>query len=65
MEVPTKYKNPSIYKKVKANADKKFDKPSAYKSGFIVQEYKRLGGKFSGVKEKELNKAIRKVKQNK
>lgn len=60
MEVPPQYKNPSIYRRAKATADKKFDKPSAYKSGFLVREYKRLGGKYETKRKgTALKKAIR------
>ena len=38
--------NPELYKKAKAIADEKYDKPSAYKSGFIVKTYKELGGTY-------------------
>ena len=37
-----------LYQHVKLLADKTYKKPSAYKSGFIVKEYKRLGGTYSG-----------------
>jgi len=37
-----------LYQQVKLLADKTYKKPSAYKSGFIVKEYKRLGGTYSG-----------------
>lgn len=40
--------NPSLYKKAR---DKyKNLKHSAYKSGLVVKEYKRLGGKYGGKK---------------
>ena len=40
--------NPSLYKKAR---DKyKNLKHSAYKSGLVVKEYKRLGGKYEGKK---------------
>jgi len=35
-----------LYNKVKQYADKIYTKPSAYKSGFIIKEYKKLGGEF-------------------
>lgn len=34
--------NPTLYEKVKFIADNLYDKPSAYKSGFIVKTYKEL-----------------------
>jgi hypothetical protein len=45
--------NKALYEKVKAMADEKYEKPSAYKSGWIVKKYKELGGEYSGVKTKE------------
>ena len=43
--------NQKLYDKVKSEAKKKFDAyPSAYASGWIVQEYKRRGGKYKGKK---------------
>jgi hypothetical protein len=38
----------SLYQQAKETANKIYKKPSAYKSGFIVKEYKRLGGKYGG-----------------
>jgi len=49
-----------LYEKVKRQADKKFDKPSAYRSAWIVREYKSKGGKYSGKrKSTQLKKAIK------
>jgi hypothetical protein len=45
--------NKALYEKVKAMADEKYEKPSAYKSGWIVKKYKELGGEYSGTKTKE------------
>lgn len=39
--------NPTLYEIVKEEADKKYDKPSAFKSGYIVKRYKELGGTYS------------------
>jgi len=39
-----------LYDKVKLEADTIYKKPSAYKSGWIVKEYKKRGGKYSGKK---------------
>ncbi len=38
--------NKKLYEEVKNKADEIYKKPSAYKSGYIVKEYKRLGGKY-------------------
>jgi hypothetical protein len=45
--------NPKLYASVKAAAKKKFDVyPSAYANGWLVQEYKRRGGKYKSVTSK-------------
>ena len=42
-----------LYDKVKRRADLKFEaKTSAYKSSWIVREYKRLGGRYRGEQKK-------------
>lgn len=51
MDIPENVKNPSLYKKARKNADEKYKKNSAYKSMFIVSEYKRLGGQYKGEKK--------------
>ena len=46
--VPT---DKALYARVKAAAKKKFKVyPSAYANGWLVQEYKRRGGKYKTVK---------------
>ena len=42
--------NTKLYEKVRKDADKIFKVHSAYKSGWIVREYKKKGGKYSGKK---------------
>lgn len=37
-----------LYTLAKEIADKTYDRPSAYKSGFIVKLYKDLGGRYVG-----------------
>ena len=44
--------NKKLYEKVKAEIYKKHPKHSAYRSGLLVQEYKRQGGTYKG-KEKQ------------
>jgi len=39
-------KNQKLYEKVKLMADQIYEKPSAYKSGYIVKKYKELGGEY-------------------
>ena len=41
-----------LYEKVKAKIYKQIPTHSAYRSGLIVQEYKRQGGKYLGEKPK-------------
>jgi len=49
--------NKLLYEKVKKYADTIYSKPSAYKSGFIVKTYKKLGGKYKDdKKEKNLKR---------
>ena len=49
--------NKALYKAVKEYADIVYAKPSAYKSGFIVKMYKKLGGTYKdNNKEKELQR---------
>ena len=42
-----------LYRQVKYEADNVYKKPSAYKSGWVVKEYKKRGGKFKGSKTDE------------
>jgi hypothetical protein len=43
--------NQKLYDKVVEKAKRTFKKwPSAYASGYVVKEYKRLGGKYKGKK---------------
>lgn len=39
--------NPKLYEKAKKIADEKYEKPSAYKSGYIVKTYKAMGGTYT------------------
>lgn len=42
----------TLYEKVKKEAKKKFDVwPSAYASAWLVREYKKRGGKYSGTRK--------------
>ena len=53
-DVPKNVANPAIYRRAKAKMKRKFDvTPSAYSSGYLVQEYKRMGGKYRGAKKAE------------
>ena len=42
----------TLYERVKRSVYKRIPKQSAYRSGILVQEYKRLGGRYSGSKSK-------------
>ena len=57
--------NMALYNRVKAEAKRKFKVwPSAYASGWLVQEYKRRGGKYrtqkSGKKSRSRRRGSRK-----
>jgi hypothetical protein len=43
--------NPVLYQRAKEIADKKYEKPSAYKSGYIVKLYKEMGGTYTDDKK--------------
>ena len=45
--------NKDLYEAVKEYADIVYAKPSAYKSGFIVKMYKKLGGTYKDDNDKE------------
>jgi hypothetical protein len=51
MEVPDNVLNPAIYRRAKKIADETYKKNSAYKSMFLVNKYKELGGKYKGQKK--------------
>jgi len=42
----------ALYEKAKATVYAIYKKPSAFRSGALVKEYKRLGGTYSGKKTK-------------
>jgi len=51
---PKNVANPSLYAKAKAKAKAKFDVyPSAYANAYMVKEYKKMGGKYTGAKKAE------------
>lgn len=43
--------NPELYQQARKLADVKYEKPSAYRSGYIVKKYKELGGTYSDDKQ--------------
>ena len=43
--------NQALYNRIKEQVKKEIPKHSAYRSGIIVQRYKKAGGKYSGNKE--------------
>lgn len=47
----------ALYARVKAKADEVYSKPSAYKSGYIVRQYKAQGGRYKSIsKDKPLKR---------
>lgn len=53
MDIPKNVLNVKLYKDVKKEIESKMPKTSAYRSGLIVQEYKKRGGKYKGDKPKD------------
>lgn len=51
--IPDNVNNPSLYKKARKLADEKYEKHSAYKSGYIVKKYKELGGTYKGSRTRD------------
>jgi hypothetical protein len=50
-------KDKELYNRVRAMANQVYNKPSAYKSGYIVKKYKELGGEYiDDNKPKELKR---------
>lgn len=39
--------DPELYERVKKQASRIYSKPSAYRSGYTVSQYKKLGGTYS------------------
>jgi hypothetical protein len=55
----SKILNQRLYDQVKKEAKQRFAVwPSAYASGWLVQEYKRRGGKYSGKKSKSKSRGL-------
>jgi hypothetical protein len=48
-----------LYDAVKKHADTVYDKPSAYKSGYIQRKYKELGGRYSDSGEDSEKKTLK------
>jgi len=44
--------NKELYEQVKKEIFQKYPQHSAYRSGLLVQEYKRRGGTYEGEKKK-------------
>lgn len=57
--VPDKYKSKTIYRRAKAKADAVYDKPSAYKSGYLIKEYKDMGGRLKRKNKSDLEQWFR------
>ena len=51
-KLPSNVVNKSLYTKAKKKADEKYGKKtSAYKSMYIVSQYKKMGGRYTGKKK--------------
>ena len=63
MNVPV---NKALYARVKAEAKRKFKVyPSAYANAWLVQEYKKRGGKYKVLKKKPTTKKKSATKKKK
>jgi len=52
--IPDNVANPSLYRKAKAKAKRKFSVyPSAYANAYMVSQYRKMGGKYKGAKKAE------------
>lgn len=51
MKIPERYLDADLYRKSKTKADASYEKPSAYKSAFLVKTYKELGGRLKEEKK--------------
>jgi len=45
-KIPKNVENPTLYKEARKIADNTYERPSAYKSMYIVRKYKELGGEL-------------------
>ena len=50
IEIPENVVNPALYKEAFKMAQESYDRPSAYRSMYIVRKYKDLGGQYKDVK---------------
>lgn len=58
IKIPANVMDASIYREARKIADNTYERPSAFKSMYIVRKYKELGGTYKGT-EKEKTKAIK------
>lgn len=61
IKVPASVENPTLYREARKIADATYERPSAYKSMYIVRKYKELGGTYKGSK-KDLEKKKKEAK---
>ena len=58
--------NSKLYNSIKAQAKSKFSVyPSAYASAWIVKQYKKRGGSYSGKKTSGIKQAAKKIASKK
>ena len=59
MDIPTNVLDPNLYKKAKKKAIEKFgEKSNAYRSMYIVTQYKKMGGRYSGSKKEAKKRGV-------
>lgn len=65
IKVPKGVLNPTLYKEAFKIANETYDRPSAYKSMYIVRKYKELGGKYEGDEKTKAKKLKEKEQRTK
>lgn len=62
IKIPDNVKNPELYKEAFKLAKISYDRPSAYRSMYIVRKYKELGGEYKDDKGKAKKEQERRTK---
>jgi hypothetical protein len=57
IQIPDNVVNPALYREAFKMALESYDRPSAYRSMYIVRKYKDLGGQYKDVKKKKGKKS--------
>jgi len=57
-KIPVNVKNKKLYSEARKIADETYERPSAYKSMFLVRKYKEMGGEYNDKKIKGSKKPL-------